>query len=194
MLALPAPLPVTLKDGRRCLIRPAAPEDFGGLLELERAIVRARHGVVKHEDELPADAVSYADVQVRAGLTATDGTACQLVAELEGQGLVGEASIVRLRFRMVSHVGVLGIGVHPEVQGLGVGRAMLEHLLTWARSHRDMDGGRVRKVELGVRADNLKAIELYKALGFEVEGARRGLVRADDGTFVDSVSMALMLH
>ncbi|MDY7231053.1 GNAT family N-acetyltransferase [Hyalangium rubrum] len=192
MLALPPPVEVTLRDGRNCLIRPAAPEDFVGLFELERAIVRARHGVVKHEDELPGDVASYADVQVRAGLAATDGSACQLVAELEGR-VVGEASILRLRFRMVNHVGVLGIGVLPGAQGLGIGRAMIEHLLAWARSHRDADGGGVRKVELGVRADNLKAVELYRALGFVVEGTRRGLVRADDGTFVDSLSMALFI-
>ncbi|WP_437651081.1 N-acetyltransferase family protein [Sorangium sp. So ce362] len=87
----------------------------------------------KHEDELPVDAAAYAEQRERAGLTATDGSALCLAAELEGGGLVGEATLLRFKPRMVRHVGVLGIGVHPEAQGLGVGRALMKRLLGWAR-------------------------------------------------------------
>ncbi|XXX82644.1 GNAT family N-acetyltransferase [Sorangium sp. So ce134] len=188
------PYRAPLRGGRHCIIRPIAREDAAAQLDLERAIVRARQGIVKHEDELPADAAAHAEQRERAGLTATDGSALCLAAELEGGRLVGEATLLRrFKFRMLRHVGILGIGVHPEAQGLGVGRALMERLLGWARAHRDADGGRVLRVELYVRADNARAIALYRSCGFAHEGTRRGLVRDDAGALVDDLVMGLLL-
>ncbi|WP_437786983.1 N-acetyltransferase family protein [Sorangium sp. So ce1097] len=182
-----------LRGGHHCIIREITREDAAAQLRLERAVVRARQGIVKHEDELPADAAAYAAQRDRAGLTAADGSALCLGAEMEGVGLAGEATLLRLRPRMVRHVGILGLGVHPEAQGLGVGRALIERLLEWARAHRDADGGRVRRVELYVRSDNARAIALYRSVGFAHEGTRRGFVRADDGAYVDDLVMGLSL-
>ncbi|WP_437604021.1 GNAT family N-acetyltransferase [Sorangium sp. So ce590] len=187
------PYRAPLRGGRHCILRQISREDAAAQLDLERAIVRARHGIVKHEDELPADAAAHAEQRERAGLAATDGSALCLAAELEGGGLVGEATLLRFKPRMVRHVGVLGIGVHPEAQGLGVGRALIERLLGWARAHRDADGGRVRRVELSVRADNARAIALYRSFGFAHEGTRRDFVRGDGGAFVDDLIMGLLL-
>jgi putative acetyltransferase len=183
---------VQLRSGGHCLIRRATIDDAAGLLDLDRAIVRARDGIVQYEDELAADAAAYAE---RHGphLTATDGSVLPLVAEMEGRGLVGEGSIVRFKLRMVRHVGKLGLGVHPAAQGLGVGRALMEQLLAWARAHRDEDGGRVERVELYVRADNARAIALYRSMGFALEGTRRGFVRRDDGALIDDLVMGLLL-
>jgi RimJ/RimL family protein N-acetyltransferase len=167
-------------------------DDASALYALERAIVRAREGVIKHEDELPGDLAAYAD-RLRPRLTATDGMALTLLAEMDG-AVVGEVSLERIGFRMLRHVGVLAIGVHPSTWGMGLGRALLERLLEWARAHRDADGGRVLRVELYTRADNARAIALYRSLGFTTEGVRRGFVRRDDGTFVDDLVMGLLME
>jgi len=186
------PRTLSLRNDRRVLLRTSTyPGAAPGLLALERAIVRARVGIVKYEDELPTDAETYAKKQVDAGLGATDGSAFGLVAEEEGRGIVAEASLLRFHLRMLWHVGVLGIGVHPEAQGIGLGRAMLEALLGWVRSHRDEDGERVRRVELNVLADNTRAIALYRSLGFVEEGRRRAFIRRGDGSFGDDLTMGL---
>jgi RimJ/RimL family protein N-acetyltransferase len=187
-----APEQTLLKSGRPCTIRQATMEDVAALLTLEQAIVRARAGVIKHEDELPSEVAVYAD-RVRSRLCATDGSALMLVAEVDG-AIVGEASLERIGFRMLRHVGVVSIGTHPSTWGRGVGRALLERLLQWARTHRDADGGRVLRVELYTRADNARGLALYRALGFTLEGVRRRFVRRDDGTFVDDLVMGLLLE
>lgn len=187
------PLQVSLRDGRPCTLREATGADAAALFELERAIVRARQGIVKHEDELPPDAATFAAQRERAGLMKTDGSAFPLVVEGPEGLLLGEASVLRLGYRMLRHVGVLGIGVHPAAQGLGVGRLLMRSLLQWVRSHQDPDGGRVLRVELYVRADNPRAIALYRSLGFIHEGTRRAFLRADDGTWVDDLLMGLLL-
>jgi ribosomal protein S18 acetylase RimI-like enzyme len=187
------PLALTLRTGRHGLLREARPEDAAGLLALERAIVQARQGVVKQPDEVAPDVATFAAQREGAGLHRTDGSAFPLVVEGEGGALLGEASVLRVGYRMLRHVGVLGIGVHPDAQGLGVGRLLMEHLLQWVRSHRDADGQRVLRVELSVRADNPRAIALYRALGFVHEGTHRGYLRADDGSLVDEHLMGLSL-
>lgn len=185
----PAPVDVTLRDGGRCRIRTAAADDVAPLLELERAVVRARAGMVKHEDEMPPDPEAFA-AHIGMG---KDGKVFRLIAERDGV-LLAEASVERIELRMLSHVATLGIGVHPGYQGLGVGRALLERLLAWLRAHRDEDGGRILRVELYVRADNPRAIALYRSLGFAEEGVRRAFVRGDDGRFVDDLTMGLLFE
>lgn len=189
---IPDPIQVPLRGGRSCLVRPASLDDAPGLFELERAVVRAREGIVKYEDELPRDTAAYLE-RHRESIAPEEGMACPLVATMEGRGVVGEANIVRFKFRMLRHVGILGLGVHPDAQGIGVGRALMERLLEWARAHRDADGGRVLRVELYVRADNPRAIALYRSVGFELEGTRRGFLRREDGALIDDHVMGLML-
>lgn len=187
------PVPLLLRDGRSALIREATREDGPALLALERAQVLARHGIVKRLDELPEDAEAFLAQREAAGLHRLDGHAFPLVVTDAHGALLGEASVLRQGFQMLRHVGVLGIGVHPSAQGLGVGRALMVHLLTWVRTHRDADGGAVTRVELHVRADNTKALALYRSLGFVTEGTQRSHLRIDDGTYVDGILMGLLL-
>ena len=68
--------------------------------------------------------------------------------------------------------------------GRGVGGALLDALLAWARGN-----PAVTKVKLRVRADNAAAIALYEARGFEVEGRLRGEM-VIDGAPMDVLAMA----
>lgn len=186
-----SPQQALLRDGRPCIVRQATLDDAAALYALERAIVRARMGVIKYEDELPGELAAYAD-RLRPRLTAPGGMALILVAERDG-AVVGEATLERIDFRMLRHVGVVSLGVHPASWGVGLGRALLEQLLGWARTHRDADGGRVLRVELYTRADNARAMALYHSLGFATEGVRRRFLRRDDGTFIDDLVMGLLI-
>ncbi len=56
--------------------------------------------------------------------------------------------------------------VHPQFQGKKIGRTLLTIFLEEI-AHNRPDVG---KVELMVREHNLKALELYRSLGFKIEG------------------------
>jgi ribosomal-protein-alanine N-acetyltransferase len=56
------------------------------------------------------------------------------------------------------------IGVRPQLQGRGIGRALLDNLLAAAAD---------RRVLLEVRTDNTAALSLYTAAGFSRTGFRR---------------------
>lgn len=82
------------------------------------------------------------------------------------------------------HVMSLGISVHPDGQGQGLGWALMTALLDYADRW-----AQVLRIELHVYADNERAIRLYQSLGFETEGRLRG-DSLRDGVYVDSLCMA----
>ncbi|MCB9689486.1 MAG: GNAT family N-acetyltransferase [Alphaproteobacteria bacterium] len=85
------------------------------------------------------------------------------------------------------HEGVVVLGMTIDVrwQGRGLGGRMLDHVLALGR-----EAG-ARRVELGVYADNTRAVALYASRGFVAEGTLRcDAIRA--GGYADSVEMAVL--
>lgn len=82
--------------------------------------------------------------------------------------LVGYAGISRLGRKPPFEYEVHTIGVDPIYQGHGIGRRLLDELLTFAR-----DG----VVYLEVRTDNEPAIALYRSVGFAQIGVRKRYYR-----------------
>jgi [ribosomal protein S18]-alanine N-acetyltransferase len=85
-----------------------------------------------------------------------------------GGTLVGYAGISQLGRVPPFEYEVHTIGVDPAFQGRGIGRRLLDDLLTFA-------GGGV--VYLEVRTDNEGAIGLYRSAGFEQIGLRKRYYR-----------------
>jgi RimJ/RimL family protein N-acetyltransferase len=86
-----------------------------------------------------------------------------------------------------SHAGEFGVNVHPAFQGLGIGQALTENLLTWGRLNTEIE-----KVFLQVFATNDKAIKLYKKLGFIEEGRHIKAIKQADGTYTDVLQMYIL--
>jgi putative acetyltransferase len=82
------------------------------------------------------------------------------------------------------HVGTIGMGVHDEWQGKGVGKALMRAALDLADNWLNLT-----RVELEVYTDNEPAIRLYEQFGFEREGTLRQHAFRD-GRYVDSYMMA----
>ena len=86
---------------------------------------------------------------------------------LSGEKVVGWCDVSPVMGESRAHIGVLGIGLLPEVRRKGVGRRLMEAAIarSWSKG--------LTRIELSVREDNLNAKVLYERLGFEVEGLRR---------------------
>jgi putative acetyltransferase len=91
------------------------------------------------------------------------------VAVLDGQ-LVGMAGL-HVGSGKLRHAGSLGMMVHDQFQGRGIGRELLETLLHLADNFLGLT-----RVELEVFPDNERAIRLYEGCGFEHEGRKRKAV------------------
>jgi len=150
------------------------------LAAAERAIARVPGMLASRPDEIDDDAVREMILDLN-----DRGRGNYLVAEHAGT-VVGHAFLESLSLAVTSHVVRLTIAVHEGHQGQGVGRALMNELLGWARSN-----PHVEKVELQVRASNERAIALYRSLGFIEEGRKTRRLKLGPDDYRDDVYMAL---
>lgn len=86
------------------------------------------------------------------------------------------------------HMGHMGMGVHDDWQGKGVGTALMEAATDFADKWLNL-----LRLELMVYTDNQPGIRLYKKFGFEIEGRLRR-VAFRDGQYVDVFYMGRLLN
>lgn len=100
--------------------------------------------------------------------------------------LLGIVALRRESMRKLRHKGMIfGMYVTPEARGNGVGRDLLSQALMLARSVPDL-----LQVNLGVNADNTRAIALYESMGFETFGREPRAMKIEE-VFHDELHMVL---
>lgn len=116
---------------------------------------------------------------------ARKGTRVASVAEVDGHA-VGLSEVVRhTPQEETAHMGVLGIAIHRDHRGKGVGRALLQDVVEKSR-------GKFEVIRLSVFEDNERARRLYASLGFVVTGKiPKSVKRAD--RYYDELVMVLDL-
>jgi len=86
------------------------------------------------------------------------------------------------------HIGSIGMSVHDQWQGKGVGTALMETVVGFADQWLNLS-----RLELSLYVDNEPGMRLYKKAGFEIEGKmRRAAFR--EGCFVDIYMMARIVE
>ena len=125
------------------------------------------------------------DDLARALFTLAEEGSIHLVAKDRNQ-VVGWAQIERGKGSSVCHRGDLGMGVLPDYRGRGIARNLLEQAISFASA------AGIHRVELEVRSDNTRALELYRSMGFAVESIVRGAMRVDEAHH-DAFRMCLII-
>lgn len=162
-------------------IRPARPDDAAGLVQLGSSVGREDGAWLLTSEGWR----SVAEERRYLRALRRYAHAAVFVAE-DGDDIVGRLSLARDNHPSSQHVADLGLMVAASHRRRGIGRALLEQAVSWAR-----DTG-VRKLELHVFPWNEPAIRLYETFGFEREGLRRDHYRRN-GKYVDAILMAYRL-
>ena len=159
-------------------VRRAEPADAEALVDLAE-------GVGSEEGRWILTSSSWRSVgEERRYLKAVQRHADAAVFVVEDDGrIVGRLSLARDPHPSSQHVADLGLMVSAGHRRRGIGKALLEQAVRWAR-----ESG-VRKLELHVFPWNEPALRLYESFGFEQEGLRREHY-AREGEYVDAVLMA----
>jgi ribosomal protein S18 acetylase RimI-like enzyme len=105
-----------------------------------------------------------------------DGEGVQMLAVTERDQVVGWCDILRHSRDGFRHVGGLGMGLLPEYRGRGLGRRLAVQAIEAARA------ASMERIELEVFASNTKAMALYEAIGFTIEGIKRKARKLDGAT------------
>lgn len=105
-----------------------------------------------------------------------------LIAEVHNR-IVGFSRCEGSNLRRLSHKVEFGVCILKEFWGYGMGKSLLQQSINWA------DENDVKKISLQVLETNEKAINLYKKLGFEVEGVLKNDKKLADGKYYNTVVM-----
>lgn len=161
--------------------RRAAPEDAESLLRFRRQLYTETDFMLYQAVELkdyPEESLRYInDLIGRAN--------SELIVAVDAGQIVGFVAaagndLVRLR-----HGARLALGVLKSHWSKGVGSGLLENIREWAHD------AAVVRLELTVRVDNARAIELYLRHGFAIEGRRRSSININ-GNYFDDYLMSLI--
>ena len=153
-------------------VRPAAAGDARAMAELFAAVAGERTGIAT---EPPVD------VDERSALFAS--TAAGSVVAVAGGQIVGLLHVEVSPYGF----GEVGMLVDRGWRGRGVGSALVQAAIDWARRQG------LHKLCLEVFAHNAAAIGLYRKSGFVGEGLRSAQYRRANGELWDSVVMGLLL-
>ncbi|WP_447470365.1 GNAT family N-acetyltransferase, partial [Vibrio harveyi] len=106
-----------------------------------------------------------------------------VAVESDGE-LLGHLAINSTPKPRLKHSASFGIAVAKTSRGKGVGRFLMEYLLSYCDEQLNLT-----RLELEVHANNVAALALYKSFGFEVEGTKRKAVLVEDD-LIDIVIMS----
>jgi RimJ/RimL family protein N-acetyltransferase len=116
-----------------------------------------------------------------------DPRSLMLVAEMEGEIIAAADVCSHGAKSRLWHRGEVGISVRKDFWRQGIGSAMMERLVAFAR-----EAG-YEQLELTVESKNIRAINLYLKNGFVVYGTRPHGMKYADGTYENDYLMMKML-
>jgi len=144
-------------------LRRATVDDFNQLLDLFEAVAAERRWI---GTEPGFDRERYRFNWLRW----IDDPRFLLVVALEGDRVIGNLAV----YPDLEYGFQLGMLVGEAHRGLGIGRALMQHALGWARDHA------IAAVHLFVFPHNARAIALYRSMGFvEIERYPADVKRAN---------------
>jgi RimJ/RimL family protein N-acetyltransferase len=163
-------------------IRTASLEDVETVLKLQRAAMD------ESEEYFVRTRAEFDLEREKAGeqlLSLLDRDNCLwMVADKDGE-ILGSLDFHGGSYERTRHVGHFGMTVLTDYRNRGVGTALIEMLLIWARDHPV-----VEKLTTTFFTTNTRAIALCTRFGFQSEGRRHREYRIREGRYLDSLLLA----
>jgi RimJ/RimL family protein N-acetyltransferase len=177
-----APRTVMLKGGESVVLRAAAADDAAEALTFFRRVAASTDQIATQPDETPPTVEAERELIEQRLRTPTS----LMMLATHGGAIIGVLGFWVAERRRLAHAGTLGISIEESWRNRGVGRAMIQATLDWARAHPTIE-----KVCLSVFSSNGMARALYRKLGFVEEGCRTGQAKLGPGRYVDEIYMGV---
>ena len=144
---------VQLKDGREVTLRLLVPDDKDGLLQMFSSM---------SDTALMWGMPPYSEERISRWISNIENL-IPLVAVYENK-ILGYSAIFKHTHPRRMGIGEMGIYVHQDFHGVGLGSAMTKIALSLAEEQQ------LHRLSLEVVEDNEIAVNLYKKFGFKIEG------------------------
>ena len=175
---------LTLRDGREIMIRSVEPEDAAGMLQYMKIMLGETPFLLRTPEEF--NYTPEEEAQILAGRK-NDPRSLMLVAEIDGR-IIASADVCSHGAKSrVLHRAELGISVRKDYWRQGIGSALMERLISFAKQ------SGFEQIELTVESKNQRALRLYIKNGFIVYGTRQHGMKYPDGSYDNDYLMIKML-
>jgi L-amino acid N-acyltransferase YncA len=150
-----------LKNGQEVIVREASKQDAKQIIAFYNVVGGESDFLSFGKNEFIKNLIDYEEY-----LETTKGqdNSIILLTEIDDK-IMGIASINSSTKSRYKHVGEFGIVIAQDYCHLGLGNQILDYLITWSKSN-----GITTKISLVTSQDNYNALELYKKVGFQIEG------------------------
>ena len=175
---------LTFRDGRKYILRSVEPEDAPLMLKYMKIMLGETPFLLRSPEEFNYTAEDEA--RVLAGRK-DDPRSLMLVAEMDGEIIAAADVCSHGAKSRLWHRGEVGISVRKDFWRQGIGSAMMDRLVAFAR-----EAG-YEQLELTVESKNIRAINLYLKNGFVVYGTRPHGMKYADGTYENDYLMVKIL-
>ncbi len=174
------PISVHDKLGREIVFRNAEISDAEDLIRYMKITTVETPFLIREPDEVKLTVEQEMEF-IKSRID--DDRELLLVATIDGKP-IGNCSLMSMgQFKRYRHRCEVAIALYQEYCGAGIGRLMLEEVLKIAKKIG------YEQAELEVIAENEKAIELYKSLGFEEYGRFPNNMKYANGRYADAYWM-----
>ncbi len=173
----------TMYNDEELLVRLATRADADEILQLLKLVGGESDNLTYGSDELGFTAGQEEEIIDQHNKSCNS---LFIAAEYKGK-IIGVLNFSGGNRERIAHCGMFGMSVLKEYWGIGVGTSLVDFMLDWAE-----ETDIIKKIELQVRADNKRAIQLYKKMGFVVEGRLRRSIKIA-GEYFDTLYMGKVI-
>ena len=175
---------LALRDGREITIRSVEPEDAARMLQYMKTMLGETPFLLRTPEEF--DYTPEEEARILAGRK-NDPCSLMLVAETEGEIIASADVCPHGSKSRVQHRAELGISVRKDYWHQGIGSALMERLIPFAKQ------SGFEQIELTVESKNQRALRLYHKNGFVIYGTRPHGLKYPDGSYDNDYLMVRML-
>ena len=175
---------IRLKNGKELTLRSAEEKDALTMLDYLKKTSEETPFLIRYPEEVTLDLET--EKKFLNGVIESEDSVWFTVFDEEKA--VGNCSINCLSNRMkLKHRCSMGIALEQAYCGCGLGTMLIEKARNKARELG------FEQMELGVFANNERAVALYRKMGFVECGRMPRAFRMKDGTYIDEINMVLFL-
>lgn len=177
------PQAIVLKNNQEVILREATVADAPALLQCITTYIPDSVYIPKLEMEMVTD-ITEEESWIRTLIARPN--ALLLVAEHNGQ-LIGNIDLTGNSRKVMQHTAVVGMGMLSEWRNVGLGTALLEKAISWAKDNEILE-----MLWLQVYTANTAGIQLYQKMGFQENGTIPQFFKHED-LYFDQMTMSLKL-
>ena len=175
------PINVTLKNGHTVTVRSATVADAAQLLQTVKEYVKDSTYIPKIADEIKIT-IQQEEDWLESFILKENSI---LIVATFNDNIIGNLDITGNSRIIMQHTAVIGMGMLSEWRNSGLGTALLQYSIHWAKANPLLE-----LLWLQVYTENKLALNLYRKMGFVENGIIKDYFK-QDGRYYDNLTMSL---